>query len=56
MLQAATLLRAGSPMAGAFCRSRLGNGRGLAMGTLTGETALQSFIERILADGRSRGG
>ena len=33
-LQAGVLLRAGSPLAGAFCRSRLGGGHGLAFGTL----------------------
>src|SRR5690554_5875865 len=33
-LQASVLLRAGSPAATEFCRSRLGNGHGLAFGTL----------------------
>ena len=33
-LQASVLLRAGSPMADAFCRSRLGGAHGLALGTL----------------------
>jgi putative acyl-CoA dehydrogenase len=33
-LQAATLLRAGSPLADAFCSSRLGGAHGLAFGTL----------------------
>ncbi|MFC3715202.1 isovaleryl-CoA dehydrogenase [Luteimonas soli] len=33
-LQAGVLLRAGSPLAGAFCRSRLAGGHGLAFGTL----------------------
>ena len=33
-LQASVLLRAGSPVADAFCRSRLGGEHGLALGTL----------------------
>jgi len=33
-LQAAILLRSGSPLAAAFCQSRLGGGRGQAFGTL----------------------
>jgi len=34
LLQGALLLRSGSPMAGAFCYSRLGGAHGLAFGTL----------------------
>ena len=36
-LQAAVLLRAGSPLAEAFCRSRLSADHGLALGTLPGD-------------------
>jgi putative acyl-CoA dehydrogenase len=47
-LQASVLLRAGSPVAEAFCRSRLGGGHGLAMGTLPPELATAAAIERAL--------
>ena len=36
LLQAAILLRAGNPLAVAYCRSRLGGGRGATYGTLHG--------------------
>ncbi|MBB6599710.1 acyl-CoA dehydrogenase family protein [Luteimonas sp. MC1825] len=47
-LQASVLLRAGSPVAEAFCRSRLGGAHGLAMGTLPAELATHAAIERAL--------
>jgi putative acyl-CoA dehydrogenase len=47
-LQAATLLRAGNPMAAAFCRSRLGGGHGLAFGTLPADERFDVLIERVL--------
>lgn len=46
-LQAATLLRAGSPLADAFCRSRLASGRGQAFGTLIDGDAFEIAIARI---------
>jgi putative acyl-CoA dehydrogenase len=50
LLQGAVLLRAGSPVAMAFCDSRLGDGqgRGLAYGTLSTELALEPLIARVL--------
>ncbi|MBJ7573708.1 acyl-CoA dehydrogenase family protein [Luteimonas sp. MC1828] len=47
-LQASVLLRAGSPAAEAFCRSRLGGAHGLAMGTLPAGLATHAAIERAL--------
>ncbi|MGY0798106.1 acyl-CoA dehydrogenase family protein [Lysobacter sp. A286] len=47
-LQAGILLRAGSPVAEAFCRSRLGGAHGLAMGTLPADLPLDGLIERAL--------
>jgi putative acyl-CoA dehydrogenase len=47
-LQAAALLRAGNPMAAAFCRSRLGGGHGLAFGTLPADERFDALIERAL--------
>jgi putative acyl-CoA dehydrogenase len=47
-LQAATLLRAGSPMAAAFCRSRLGGRHGLAFGTLPADERFDALVERAL--------
>jgi putative acyl-CoA dehydrogenase len=47
-LQAATLLRAGNPMAAVFCCSRLGEGHGLAFGTLPGDVRFDALIERVL--------
>jgi putative acyl-CoA dehydrogenase len=47
-LQAATLLRAGNPMAAAFCRSRLGGGHGLAFGTLPADEHFDALVERVL--------
>ena len=45
-LQAGVLLRAGSPLAGAFCRSRLGRGHGLAFGTLPVATGFAKILDR----------
>ena len=48
MLQASVLLRAGSPMAEAFCRSRLWREHGLVFGTLPAELNFATFVERAL--------
>ncbi|MEZ0470560.1 acyl-CoA dehydrogenase family protein [Luteimonas salinilitoris] len=45
-LQAAVLLRAGSPAAGDFCHSRLGGGHGLAFGTLPADIDFGALIDR----------
>jgi putative acyl-CoA dehydrogenase len=45
-LQASVLLRAASPMAEAFCRSRLGGQHGLALGTLPPDLAFGALIDR----------
>ena len=50
-LQAAVLLRAGGPIAGAFCRSRLGGEHGLALGTLPADVPFDAMIERALPPG-----
>jgi putative acyl-CoA dehydrogenase len=47
-LQASVLLRAGSPVATAFCRSRLGAAHGLAFGTLPTELDFGAIIARAL--------
>ncbi|MDH5824460.1 acyl-CoA dehydrogenase family protein [Luteimonas sp. RD2P54] len=47
-LQAAVLLRAGSPVAEPFCRSRLQSGCGRALGTLPAGTEFDLPIERAL--------
>jgi putative acyl-CoA dehydrogenase len=47
-LQAAVLLRAGNPLADAFCRSRLGGGHGLAFGTLPADARLDAAVERVI--------
>jgi putative acyl-CoA dehydrogenase len=47
-LQAAVLLRAGSPIAEAFCRSRLGGEHGLAMGTLPPDLPFAALVDRAL--------
>ncbi|QDH70490.1 acyl-CoA dehydrogenase family protein [Marilutibacter alkalisoli] len=47
-LQAAALLRAGSPMAEAFVRSRLEGGHGLAFGTLPAGIGFDAIIARAL--------
>ncbi len=47
LLQAAILLRAGNPLAAAYCRSRLGDGRGATYGTLTREIDGDIAIARI---------
>ena len=48
LLQAAILLRAGIPLAGAYCRSRLGDGRGATYGTLANGIDGDIAIARIL--------
>ena len=47
-LQAAVLLRAGSPVADAFCRSRLAGQHGQALGTLPANAGFSSLIGRAL--------
>jgi len=47
-LQASILLRAQSPVADAFCRSRLGGQHGLALGTLPTDLDFGALIERVL--------
>jgi putative acyl-CoA dehydrogenase len=47
-LQAAVLLRAESPAAEAFCRSRIGGAHGLAMGTLPGDLDFAALVDRAL--------
>jgi putative acyl-CoA dehydrogenase len=47
-LQASVLLRAGSPVAEAFCRSRLGGAHGLALGTLPADLAVEPLLARIV--------
>src|SRR3970282_2272266 len=47
-LQAAVLLRAGSPAAGVFCRSRLGGSHGLTLGTLPAGVPFAELIDRAL--------
>jgi putative acyl-CoA dehydrogenase len=49
-LQASVLLRAKSPVAEAFCRSRIDGAHGLAMGTLPADMPFDAFIERALPD------
>jgi putative acyl-CoA dehydrogenase len=46
-LQAATLLRADSPLADAFCRSRLGGERGVAYGTLSSVADIDAALARV---------
>jgi putative acyl-CoA dehydrogenase len=49
-LQAALLVRAGDrQVSDAFCESRLGQGHGLAFGTLAAHTPLQALIDRAYA-------
>ncbi|HVI58411.1 MAG TPA: acyl-CoA dehydrogenase family protein [Luteimonas sp.] len=45
-LQAGVLLRAGSPVAGAFCRSRIGGAHGLAFGTLPAGIDFAAILAR----------
>jgi len=47
-LQAAVLLRAGSPAAEVFCRSRLGGSHGLTLGTLPAGMPFEQLIDRAL--------
>ena len=47
-LRAAVLLRAGSPIAEAFCRSRIDGAHGLAMGTLPGDLDFTALVDRAL--------
>jgi len=49
-LQAALLLRAHSPVAGTFCRTRLQGEHGLAMGTLPADAPFDAPIARALPD------
>jgi putative acyl-CoA dehydrogenase len=49
-LQACVLLRAGSPMAEAFCRSRLAGEHGQALGTLPADIDYAAAIARVLSD------
>ena len=51
-LQAATLLRGGSPLAADFCRSRLGGGRGGAYGTLPATFDFERCLARADDTGR----
>ncbi|MGY1408739.1 acyl-CoA dehydrogenase family protein [Luteimonas sp. A611] len=53
LLQGAVLLRAGSPMAAGFCRSRLGGGQGLAFGSLDADAGFDALVGR--ASGVSSG-
>lgn len=46
-LQAATLLRGGSPLADTFCRSRLGGARGAVFGTLSDADAVERALARL---------
>jgi putative acyl-CoA dehydrogenase len=46
-LQAAALLRGDSPMADAFCRSRLGGDRRVAYGTLSSAADIQVALARV---------
>ena len=48
LLQGATLLRAGHPLARAWCASRLGDGRGATYGTLADGIDIDAAIARIL--------
>jgi putative acyl-CoA dehydrogenase len=50
LAQAAILLRAGNPLAGAYSRSRLGGGRGATYGTLAAGVDGDAAIARILPD------
>ena len=47
-LQASLLLRAGSPMAAAFCASRLRQRHGLAFGTLPHDTGFAAILDRAM--------
>lgn len=47
-LQASVLLRAESPVADAFCRSRLGGAHGPAVGTLPPDAPLEQLIWRAI--------
>ena len=47
-LQAAVMLRAGNPLAGAFCRSRLAAPHALAFGTLPADIAFAGILDRAL--------
>ncbi|MFI8718453.1 isovaleryl-CoA dehydrogenase [Stenotrophomonas sp. NPDC077464] len=48
LLQAAVLLRSGSPLAEAFVRSRLGGRHGMAFGTLDDAVDCQAIMQRAL--------
>ncbi|MDR7098213.1 putative acyl-CoA dehydrogenase [Lysobacter niabensis] len=49
-LQTSVLLRAGSPVADAFCRSRLAGNHGLVFGTLPGDAGFSALMARALPD------
>ncbi|RDZ27967.1 acyl-CoA dehydrogenase family protein [Lysobacter silvisoli] len=49
-LQAAVLLRAGSPCAEAFCRSRLDSAHGLVFGTLPSDVDFETLLQRALPE------
>ena len=49
-LQASVLLRAGSPAAHAFCRSRIDGAHGLAMGTLPVDAGFEALVGRVLPE------
>jgi putative acyl-CoA dehydrogenase len=53
-LQAAVLLRAASPVAESFCRSRLGGKHGLVFGTLPADTEFNALIGRALPESQSQ--
>jgi putative acyl-CoA dehydrogenase len=53
-LQASVLLRTGSPIAEAFCRSRLGGTHGLVFGTLPPDAGFESLLARVFAASRER--
>jgi putative acyl-CoA dehydrogenase len=53
-LQAAALLRAASPVAETFCRSRLGGKHGLVFGTLPGDSRWGALIDRAFAEGKAQ--
>ena len=46
VLQAGVLLGAGSPLADAFCRSRLAGGRGMVFGTLNVDASIEIALDR----------
>jgi putative acyl-CoA dehydrogenase len=53
-LQAAVLLRAASPVAESFCRSRLDGKHGLVFGTLPADTGFNALIGRAFPESQSQ--